>query len=306
MKKTKYFGIAMLCIFLLLVISLSISSIAANIIGNNYRNVTVQTRVNITNSKPVVTSLVIYQETNLSLRNITLNAGSTRIVTCNATIRDYNGFSDVTGVNATLYHSTNLSTDPDDNNTHYTNTTCVAGSGSGYFVDYACTFDVYYYALNGTWSCNVTAKDSYNKTGSSVNTTTFYPVYALNVTEGIDFGNVSVEEYSENKTADITNFGNMAINISVEGYGVTRGDGLAMNCTNGNISVSNLKFSNADVDWASKIALSQTPQAVPGVTIPKQTIPNTLMTNTTYWQLYIPPNPGGNCTGHVIFQAEAP
>ncbi len=295
-----------------LFISFSTITHAANIIGTNYRNVTVHTQVNITNSKPEVLAVAVYQDTNASLKNITLSGGSTRIVTCNASLRDWNGYADIVLVNATLWDALNSNSGAaDNNNTHYTNTNCTnSGNGVNYTVNYLCNFSVLYYANNGTWTCNVTAMDTYNKTGANTNNTVIYPLYALNVTDGIDYGNVAVEDYSTTVTANVTNFGNLPINISVEGYGAARGDGLAMTCLafgspSGNITVDNERFSAQNVAWGSKTALTSSAQNITGLTISKQTVPSTPMVNSTYWQLYIPPNPGGNCTGYVIFQAES-
>jgi hypothetical protein len=300
-------------IFILVIIAVGITLIAnisnaENIPGANYRNVTVPTRVTITNANPEILSVEVYQETNASANNVTLSAGSIRNITCNATIRDWNGYVDVTNVNATLWDvSTSSRFAADDNNSHYSADCTNSGNGLNYTVNYLCIFPVYYYANNGTWNCSVMATDTFNKTGNNSNTTYLYPLYAINVTDGIDYGNVAVDDDSLSKAANVTNFGNMAINVSVEGYGVTKGDGLAMNCSiNGNISVEYERFSTIDTgNWADKIALSSgSAQAISNLTISKQTVPSALMTNTTYWQLRIPPNPAGNCTGFVIFQAE--
>jgi hypothetical protein len=101
----------------------------------------------------------------------------------------------------------------------------------------------------------------------------------------------------------------MPINITVEGYGVTRGDGLAMNCSlAGNITVDNERFSIVPgTAYAAKTQLTSNlgGVAIPGLTMPKQ-INSTLRENSTYWQLYIPPNPAGNCTGNILFTAIAP
>ncbi len=311
MKKTTAITSVVLILGLVLFFMVSQYSSAANVVGGNYKNVTVLTKVHISNSKPEVLSLAVYQDTNSSTKNITLSAGLTRVVTCNATVRDWDGYNDIVNVNATLWDTLNSNSNAaDDNNTHYTNANCTnAGNGVNYTVNYICTFNVYYYANNGTWMCNATAMDTFNKTGYNTNTTVIYPLYALNVTDGIDYGNVAVEDYSTTQTSNVTNFGNQAINISVEGYGTARGDGLAMNCTlGGNISIANERFS-ADIAavWGAKVPLtSGSTQIIPALTIAKQTVPSTPMVNSTYWQLYIPPNPGGNCTGYVIFQAEVP
>jgi hypothetical protein len=284
-------------------------SFAANNVTINYRNVTVHTYVNITNSKPDVLGVIIYDSSNSSINNITLSAGSMKSITCNASVRDWNGFNDIIHVNATLYYSLNQSTDPDDNNTHYTNSSCTLNTSTGaYNGVYSCVFNILYYANNGTWRCNVTAKDAYsnpNSTGSNSNTTYFYPVYALNVTDGIDYGNIAVEEYSYDRSANITNFGNMGINVNVEGYGVNRSDNLAMNCSiSGSISVENERFSTTvGTPFGSKMPLSSASQTIPGLAMPKQTLSSTQIINATYWQLYIPPNPAGNCTGFIIFSA---
>jgi hypothetical protein len=309
-KTTIITTIASLLFLIVIALFIVPNSIAPNIIGTNYKNVTVWTHANITNSKPEVLNVTIYEALNISARNITVSAGYTKTVYCNATIRDWNGFNDMALVNATLWHTFTSSHDSaDDNNSHYTNISCTLnGSISAYIGWYVCSFDVYYYSNNGTWNCNVTVMDTFNKTGWKHNSTVFYPVYALNVTDGIDYGNVAVEDTTPDYTANITNLGNMAINVTVEGYGTRRSDGLAMNCSlNGNITVDNERFAlTSGVAYGSKTALASSPVLMSGLTMPKQTVPATYIVNATYWQLYVPPNPAGNCTGYIIFTAIAP
>lgn len=303
------YGLVVVCILFSLVFILLPITKAANINGPNNRNVTFHTNVNITNSRPDVVGIAIYQDINASLQNVTLSAGSLRLVTCNATLRDWNVYSDIVYVNATLWHTYTSSLNAADNYTsHYTQTNCTnSGNGVNYTVNYLCNFSVYYFANNGSWSCNVTSMDSWNQTGSLVNTTNFLPVYALNVTDGLDYGNVGVGDYSGNRTANVSNIGNMAINVSVEGYGTTLHDGLAMNCSlGGNITVQNQRFSLYDVDWSQKTNLTSNSQPLVNLTIQKQMDASTPMQNTTYWQLYIDStnSPGGNCTGNIVFMAQ--
>lgn len=298
--------IGLLCCLLVILLPIGI---APNTPGQNYRNVTVWTQANITNSRPEVINVTIYDAVNSSLRNITVNAGGYKEIICNVTVRDWNGHSDVVYVNATLWHlATSASNADDDNNSHYTNGNCTdAGDGSGFYANYICNFSVIYYSNNGTWRCNATALDNQNASNSGSGNTTFYPVYALNVTDGIDYGNVAVEEYSQNVTANVTNLGNMRINVTVQGYGRRLNDGLAMNCSlGGNITVGNERFSVDDVDWDSKIALTGGVQPVPNLTLSKQN-DSTMISNSTYWQIYIDSTnaPGGNCTGNIVFTAIA-
>ncbi len=285
-------------------------------IGTNYKNVTVWTQVNITHSRPEVLNVTIYEAPyNITLKNITISAGSTKQIYCNATLRSWNGFNDITIVNSTLWHvPTSTSNSTDNNNSHYTNASCYWNTSNApannYTGWYVCVYDVLYYANNGTWGCNFTIEDSWNYTNYGNGSTIFLPVYALNLTDGIDYGGAAVYEYTGNKTANITNIGNMNINISVEGYGAVRGDGLAMKCSlNGNITVANERFATSDVNWTTKTPLVGTAGGVriPGLTMPKQTN-DSLVVNTTYWQVYINEtfNPAGNCTGNIIFTALAP
>lgn len=287
------------------VILVTFVSIVGFVSSLNYDMVNVTTRVNITNAFPEVMNVTVGIPAPL---NITLNAGSELVVQCNATIRDYNGFNDLTNVNATFYYFMNLSNQSDDKNEHYTNNTCVEIANDGqYLANYSCTFNVAYFANNGTWYCNVTATDNKNFTGARNASTRINSLYALNVTDVIDYGNLSVTDYSNNITATVTNFGNTNLNVSVLGYGATQGDGLGFVCTVGtNISVQYERFTaNASADWATKIPLNASNQDM-RVTIARQTDDNTPVTQGTYWQLYVPPNPFGLCTGTVRFTATRP
>lgn len=268
-------------------------------VGPNYRNVSIDTRVNITNAAPEVIDVTMANP-------VTLNAGSTTNVQCNVSVRDFNGWATLNYTEAVLYHSSSSQDAVDDNNIHYTNTNCSRVAENGDYANYTCDFTVYYYALNGTWTCNATAWDLSDYNGTNSSTTTFNQVLALNVTNLIDYGDMAVGETSTNRTANVSNIGNTAINVSVKGYGATPGDGLSFVCDSGNIPVDAQRFSNniAD-DYAAKTSLQSTFQDV-AITIPKQTVPGTPPEDTTYWQLYVPPNPFGQCNGTVVFMAFAP
>ncbi|MFA6073375.1 MAG: hypothetical protein WC758_04645 [Candidatus Woesearchaeota archaeon] len=285
------------------VILVTFVSIVGFVSSYNYEYVNVSTRVNVTNAFPEVLNVTVGVP---APTNITLNAGSTRTIYCNATIRDWNGYNDLTNVNATFYYFLNQSSEVDDGNVHYTNTSCSESINDGqYLANYSCALDIKYFAYNGTWYCNVTAIDNKNFTGSLNASTKINPLYALNVTDVIDYGNLSVTDYSENITAAITNYGNMNINVSVLGYGLTQGDGLGFVCQLGtNISVQYQRFASTAQPWSSKIPLAATNKDM-GATLLKQTDDLTPVTLDTYWQLYVPPNPFGLCTGTVRFTATA-
>ncbi|MGV8169329.1 MAG: hypothetical protein ACP5N3_04705 [Candidatus Nanoarchaeia archaeon] len=273
--------------------------------AQTFLNKNVTSRVNVTNAAPEILNITAMASP------ITLVAGSTRAVHCNVSIRDWNGFSDInstTGVNATFYHYTNNTYGPDDMNVHYTNSSCFEVSTGGlYYSNYTCSTYLQYFANNGSWYCNVSVIDNKSYTDSEYKQFNISALYAVNVTDIIDYGNLSVTDYSDNITATITNFGNMNINVSVLGYGATQGDGLGFVCTQGsNITIENQRFSSsAAAAWGAKTALSTTNQDV-GLTISQQTNDVVPVTALTYWQLYVPPNPFGLCTGTVRFTATTP
>ncbi|HYD03643.1 MAG TPA: hypothetical protein VEC16_05070 [Alphaproteobacteria bacterium] len=304
-----------IAIFLILVLTPP-KAIAPNVVGPNYKNVTVQTNLTITSSKPDMMNVTVYDATNSSLINVTLNAGGSKQIYCNGSVRNWQGTNDITLVRAVLWHNaTSNYTAANNTNNHYSNSSCFLNSTTGAFTAwYACSFNVSYHANNGTWVCNMTVENSYtannsNFTGSALNYTQFYPVYALNVTDGIDYGGVAVEDFSSDRQANITNLGNMHIGVSVEGYGATRGDGFAMICNlTGNITVDNERFSNqSGTLFAAKTPLTSNLGGVniSGLNITKTTNASAPTMSTTYWQIYVPPNPAGNCTGYIIFTAVA-
>jgi D-mannonate dehydratase len=158
----------------------------------------------------------------------------------------------------------------------------------------------------------VTAIETYNFTASRTNTTVIDPLYALNVTSSLNYGNLAVEDYSNNLTANITNFGNMNINVSVYGYGgtdFTQGENLSMICQYGNISINWERYSLTDNGpgdaFENKTSLTSTPTDM-NLTVYHRLDDSAESFNNTYWQLYVAPNPFGTCNGTVVFTAVAP
>ncbi|MBN2053001.1 hypothetical protein JW756_05850 [Candidatus Woesearchaeota archaeon] len=277
--------------------------------ATNYINYSVKTTVNVTNAYPEVLNASCN-----SGQPITLAAGTTMTVNCTIQLRDYNGWDDINKVNGTFYYYANLSDDPDDNNVHYSNTSCNYTSNDGeYLVNFTCSFDVWYYANNGTWRINVTANDTYSKTDNDYGNATISALLALNVTSVIDFEDLAVTETStEAISANVTNFGNRPINVSVYGFGgesEATGAGYAMICAIRNITLPNERY---DLDSATiyddMTPITSAPVTIPDLTIQKQTDPATQMTNATYWRIHInlTSNPFGVCNGTVVFSALAP
>ncbi|NJL44204.1 MAG: hypothetical protein HC945_02730 [Nitrosarchaeum sp.] len=285
-----------LCAILLSTLGVSYS------VGPNYINVSVDSRVNITNAPPELLTVTVVNGT-----GITLNAGSTKTVLCRATMLDYNGGSTIVNVTATYFDAvTNTTGDPDNNNSHYSNASCTQDSVNGFYANYTCAFPVLYYANPSlSWTCNVTAIDSYGFNDSLSNTSRIYEIYALNVTSPIDYGDLASGDTSANIPANVTNLGNVAIEVNVWGYGATPNDDLAFVCEQGTIDIDYERFApNATAVYAQKTALSSSPQLL-GFQVPKQTLAGTPSLNTSYWQLQVPVQPLlGLCNGTIVFQAE--
>jgi hypothetical protein len=275
--------------------------------GSNYKNYSVRTTVNVTQAYPEILNITCNNGTAL-----TLTAGSTKTINCLVSIRDYNGGTDISNTNGTFYYNLNQSTDPNDNNVHYTNATCTSVTVDGYYANWTCGFDIWYYANNGTWRANIRIKDGYNMTTSSYRNATISALYALNVTNLIDFGSLAVGDTSITPVmANITNFGNMNINVSIYGFGgenETTGANFAMLCDIRNITLPNERYSLSSTGYDTMTPVTNTYAPIPGLTIPQQVDDNQQVINSTYWRLHVnvSTNPFGICNGTVVFSAQAP
>ena len=93
---------------------------------------------------------------------------------------------------------------------------------------------VAYYANNGSqWTCNFTVMDDNNLTSSKTNQTTISGLIAIETPNELDFGNLSVSQTSADKYLNVTNAGNVDINISVRAFANETGpndENLSMNC----------------------------------------------------------------------------
>ena len=284
-------------------------------------NGTPLTRLNVGNSFPEVLNVSIEED----IASITLIPNSTKILSCVAVIVDYNGESDIEAINATFYHTpTSTHEAANDNNDHYTNSSCnVTNSFGTYngFVDDGdhilanCTYLVEYYANPNEWYCNVTVNDSSGSTSSGFGSTDIADLLSIGLPDSIQYGLINATTISGENISNVTNFGNVELNLSLEGYGFTEGDGNAMNCTlgaTGNISVEHEKY-NLTAPNSGTLTLGQVEANYTNLT----TIPIirdfnlTRRTNDTenkaiqqtYWRIYVPTGVAGTCEGFIKFGA---
>ena len=312
--------IVMITAAVLLVLALFISGVsilAPDVVSTDNRtNDTLLAKVWVWNTEPTIYNVVINPSP------VDLNPGNTTTVNCTAFAWDYNGWQDINISNATFFHrDISNHIDTDDNNYHYstTNCSCAQQGSSSTNASCSCFFEVEYYAYNGTWICNVTVNDEGGnateriyKFNASRNASVYVnTVIGIDVPAEIDYGNLSVTELSELKAANVTNWGNVPINVSVRGYGGTDeylpGAGnFSMLCEYGNITHGWQRYTfNNETSYAFMINLSNTSTLVQNLTLPIRTndIDYGNDTNVTYWRIQIPLSVGGFCNGTIQFSA---
>jgi len=256
----------------------------------------VNTTVNITNAAPDVLNVVIPSSIDLlAYDNIT--------VQCNFTVYDFDNNTD--RANATFHYYTASAAGPQDQNFRYSNTSCSRVTPIDFYTNFTCTFSVNYFANNGTWYCNATGIDALNSTGTNESSPgTVNPLVAIKMDPVLDYGELGVNQESNDTLANITNAGNRDANISVQGGGNTLGDGLSFNCTFGTIDVD---FERYDIvngtAWSSQTPLTASSAMISGFYVPQRTDEATDSINSTYWKLKIPVGAGGVCNGKILFSA---
>ena len=228
---------------------------------------------------------------------INLLEGSTVGVYCNATLSDSDGWGNISTINSTIWHSSSTEGAADDNNDHYTNSSCSLGTNSSATdVPANCRFDMQYYSNSGNWTCKIRANDG-SSTGTNETNTTINTLLALSVSNTINFGAMSLGDTSTDSTENVTsveNTGNTGIDIQLSGD--------AMSCTPGSITASNIKYSTVDnTAYSSMTALSGTATTL-DINISQRTDSTT--SKNTFWKIDIPTTGvGGSCSSTITFTA---
>ncbi len=304
-----------LTVFLVLSVLVALSIVAPGVIGDT--NSTTLTEVYIWNTEPNVTSVAVNPDV------ITLVPGTTTRINCTAIVWDYNGWDDVNITNATFYHESVTNVHPNNNNNHYSadplvDCECEQVAGSPYNASCHCFFDIWYFANNGTWICNMTVMDYggtateriYRFNSSNIGYATINTLVGIYVTDYISYGNLSVLETSTDKELNITNFGNEPINVSVRAYGGTSDrnnpTNSSMICELGDMALDRERFSlNYGEDFDAMIPVTNTSTLISGLTVPVRTneYDYSDSTNQTYWKLRVPLTVGGYCNGTLEFFA---
>lgn len=270
---------------------------------------------------------------NVSLNDdipVTLTPNATTTVMCQALVQDWNNDTDIYLVNATLYDTSVATWDSvDDNNDHYSNSSCAIdldtqGAFGKEEDDWHalanCSFEVEYYANPGDWNCSVYVEDLTNRSGRGEGAGSIDELLAVGLPESINYGIVNSTEVSEEQNVSVSNMGNVALNLTLDGYSnpLDKDDGYAMNCSKGSYKFIDVEYEKFNLTQANPIVSGLTEfdslyENLTSVVAPPVREFN-LMPRTddfdslsadkpTYWRIYVPKGVAGTCEGFIEFGA---
>lgn len=268
------------------------------------------------NSPPFFVNLSVDDDLSTPSGEIDLTPASTREVFCEGVAYDHDG-ADFSGVRAEFFDSVgSFLGDSDANRIHYTNESCFVNSSYGGANEsyVSCGFDVTYYASNSNWSCAINFSDGLvNLTAS--NDTYINPLVSIGVDGPVTFDVGASGEVSSELTVDVTNYGNVMLNLSLSGYGEVEGDDLAMACVGAgapNITIDYQKYNLTDSTPGNLtlgqfenfyINLSSTPTVnIFNLNSRQSDLVNDAV-RPTYWRIFVPADIEGTCTGNILFGA---
>jgi len=262
----------------------------------------VNATVNVTNQAPTVTNVVVDDDVASPPNQIDLTPGSTKLVYCNGTANDTNGYSDITTVSAVFYENvTATPASANNNETHYTNSSCSVSGGAGVSETAICAFQILYYANNQTWICNMTATDSDSATGTGIDGTTVNLLIGLNISNQIlNYGDIAPDATSGSVTENVTNHGNTQIDLALNGTN--------MPCSGvGSINVERQHYNvtGTEQTYDSMVNLTGTQTTITNFNLAKRTDASGDSKRTSYWKIQAPLGTKGRCEGNVTFTALA-
>jgi hypothetical protein len=276
--------------------------------------------MNTPNTAPTVETVFVDDSISVPSGEIDLTPAANTTVWCEGVVSDPEGNATISNVTAEFFDNTfSFYGDNNDNNDHFYNDTCsldlgYGTSNQGY---YNCSFSVKYYSNPGQWNCTVLGTDNESLSSIGSNVSNINTLLALGLPDLIDYGEVNATDVSDEKIANVTNYGNVEINLSLSGYGSVIGDGQAMNCSLGevqNISIEyerfNLTSSNPGVLDYNDFSFNYTNLTTEVRTYElnlqhrqNDTILGVDAINQTYWRIYVPERVAGNCSGNIVFGA---
>ena len=273
---------------------------------------------NITLNSPPNITLVNVDDSITSPQNeIDLIPAETKEVICSAIIYEYEGEESL--INATGRFFDNVQSNYgslEDNNEHYRNNSCLIDKNYGGVNEAAvyCSFYIWYYSNSENWNCTIEVTDNLSISSRGSDLSFINPLLALGVESIVTF-NLTKSDITDEAILDVTNYGNVKINLSLSGYAFEQNDGLAMNCSEGeirNIPVENEKYNltnsnSGDITFEEFMISYKNLTSYPAVNkfnleYRKDDLLNEA-TKSTYWRIHVPDGITGNCQGNIVFGA---
>lgn len=271
---------------------------------------------NITlNSPPNITSIMVDDSILDPLDEVDLEIATTRDVVCQAIVEELD-HDNVTTASSRFYHSSSSYDSIDDNNDHYTNNSCYVNSSYGLINEYLviCTYSLEYYSNPGQWGCIVHVSDNQSTIGNGSDNVNVNTLLGVGLPDSIDFGLLGLGKLSNDSEINVTNYGNVILNLSLNTYALDLDDGLAMNCTNGEDLLTNSQKYNLTSSNPGDLTLQQADLVYENMTNftvvrefnlqPRTDDLNNDAIRPTYWRMYIHDDfAGGFCSGNLRFGA---
>ncbi|MCF7910308.1 hypothetical protein K9L16_01395 [Candidatus Pacearchaeota archaeon] len=269
------------------------------------------------NSAPNISEVFVddsYQSPIFPGNEIDLLANSTQEVFCEAVIDELDGDS-LQNIKAEFF-DTGISFfgDSDDFNYHYSNNSCFLNQsyGNENQSKVNCKFDVLYNANSGSWNCTVSVEDNFSVSGNSSDNSNINQLLSIGIQDFFNLGRISVNNVSREAILNITNFGNVKINLSLSGYGDSEGDGYAMVCSSGEIPIYYKKY-NLTSSTPGRLSLNQFEENY--INLTSSSLVRRFNLNyrqdelineavkPAYWRIYVPQDILGACSGNIVISA---
>ncbi|MBW6442645.1 hypothetical protein K0A97_02580 [Patescibacteria group bacterium] len=278
-------------------------------------NVTVNSQLDIGNVYPEILSITINDG-----YSIDLTPNSTTLLSVIVIARDFNGEGDIDNVSLEFFDNSNsLYGGADNNSIHYTNISCDINTSYGdeYEIESNCTLYLEYYANEGLWNASVLVTDSEGWTTFNSSTQSVNELLAIGLPDSINYGQVNATFVSDEQLANVTNYGNVELNLTLSGYAQTPGDNYAMNCSLGAIGFISIFYEKFNLTESTPGALSFGEFEGTYTNLTKTTEVNVYEFNLnkrtddvinnaikpSFWRIYVPMGVAGSCTGNIVFGA---
>lgn len=246
------------------------------------------------NEAPTVGEVVLSQ-------NISLGLGAPTVVWCNSTVSDESS-GDISSVQMSFYRE-GFAEAADEESVHYSNTSCAILPLNATSREVNCAVTVTSIARHGTWLCALEATDTGGLVGFTLAQTTMLELYAFNLSPSyIQYGTYVPGATSSTRVVEVQNLGNAPFDISLDAFGSVDGDGLAMTCDFGNITLSEHRYSLVGMSYTLMTSLTDDPvhlqnfDLFPG----NETVSSS---RDVIFRIRMLPPLNGTCSGFVTFTA---